>query len=390
MFYPSDSARPRPGEDGLTCETFTAAFPLNTGIDVSTWKITAQRLVGQRQSLPVCEQVSQQIAQDVPGLTIRCGSSSEGLTYSMEQTPAGMTLAEAHRLLNTYFEADVRSGPWTFIVNPDEATVLNDTTGPINPVVVPEVCDPAMSLLHDPQFTPSLDYRPLPVGIAGGGTLHSGSFTFLMSLACDPAFSRFEASGRERSFINGLGVLFLIRYDGSPTGDGTEYFSGIWPFVMHQGGGGSLGSGEFFGESEGLLLPDTVQPDLTQSDVRLRYLVRMRLPDGSIDGAALVFTLQRAFEGYRPVDVVVEPLKDEEKQKAELTTTPTEPLPFPTLAAPQKSVSAENQAVLDLLDRWQKPFLASPGWIHMRTHTDMPGGNDLYAGLKSTRAMTGT
>lgn len=383
VFYPSDSARPQPGADGMTCETFTAAYPMITGTGAREWKLTAQRLVGPRQTTPVCEEVAKQITNDHPGLTIECRPSDGMPSYTFGEPPAGMQLYEASRLIHTYFEADVRGGPWTFTVNPGEVTFLNYTTSPVSLVVTPAECDPASSLLQDPQFTQALQSgaQPNPTGIAGGGTLQRGSFTFLMGLACDPNFSRLKTYGDERSFINGLGVVFAIHYDGPPTGDGVEYFTGIWPFVMHQGGGGSLGSGEFLMGYQGLLLPDTVQPDLTKSDERLRYLARVRLPDGSIDGAALVFTLQRAFEGYRPVDVTVEPLKDEEKQTAELTTTPAELLPFPTLAAPQSNPPVENQAVLDLLNRWQKPLLADPGWIHMRTRVDMPSGNDLYAGL---------
>jgi hypothetical protein len=383
VFYPSDSAQHQPGADGMTCQTFTAAYPVRTGSSTGEWKLTVQRLVGPRQTTPVCEEVAKQITNDHPGLTIECRASDGMPSYTFGEPPAGMQLYEASRLIHTYFEADVRGGPWTFTVNPSEVTFLNYTASPVSLVVTPSDCDPASTLLQDAQFTQALGSgaQPNPTGIAGGGTLQSGSFTFLMGLACDPNFSRLKTYGDERSFINGLGVLFAIRYDGPPTGDGVEYFTGVWPFVMHQGGGGSLGSGEFLMGYEGLLLPDTVQPDLTQSDVRLRYLARVRLPDGSIDGAALVFTLQRAFEGYRPVDVTVEPLTEAEKLTAELTTNPTGPLPFPTLAVPEASVSAQNQAVLDLMDRWQKPLLSSPGWIHTRTRTEMPGGNDLYAGL---------
>ena len=380
-FYPSSSAQPQPDANGLICETFTAAYPLTTGTGAREWKLTVQRLVGPRQTTPVCEAMAKQITNDHPGLVIECRSSSGMPSYTLGEPPPGMRLYEASRLIRTYFEADVRSGPWTFTINPREVTFLQYTTSPTNLVVVPAACDTMSSVLSDTQFTQALDHLPQPAGVVGGGTLRSGNFTFLMGLSCDPNFSRLKPYGDERSFINGLGVLFAIRYDGPSTADGVQYLSGIWPFVMHQGGGGSLESGSFLMDYQGLMLHETIQPDLTQSDVRLRYLARVRLPDGSIDGAALVFTLQRAFEGYRPVDVTVEPLKDEEKLTAELTTTPNVPLPFPTLSVPQKSVSTENQAVLDLLDRWQKPLLASQGWIHTRTRTEMPGGNDLYAGL---------
>ncbi len=383
LFYPSSGDQPKPGEDGLICETFIATNPPSDSTEAQQWTIAVQRLVGPRQNLPVCTEVSRQITQDIPGLTIRCSSESEGLSYSIDQVPSGMRFAEASHLMQTYSEADVRSGPWTFTVNPRDVAVEIADLGLTDPVVVPAACDSASTLLEDPQFAVVLgfDNQPLPAGLSGGGKLQSGDFTFLISLACDPSFTRLESYGSERSFINGLGVLFAIRYDGPPTGNSVEYFSGLWPFVMHQGGGGSLGSGEFFIGYEGLLLPDTVQPDLTQTDVKLRYPIRVRLPDGSINGAALAFTLKRTLTGYRPVNATVEPLLEEEKRNAELVSDPSEPLPFPTLAVPEKLVSAENQTVLDLLKRWQKPFLASPGWVHMRTLTEMPGGSDLYAGL---------
>ena len=65
--------------------------------------------------------------------------------------------------------------------------------------------------------------------------------------------------------------------------------------------------------------------------MRLRYQVKVRTGEGTIEGAALVFTLQRAPEGYRPVNVTVEPLTDAERKTVESDLCA--PVPYPTQAA---------------------------------------------------------
>ncbi len=87
--------------------------------------------------------------------------------------------------------------------------------------------------------------------------------------------------------------------------------------MTNTGAGGILDSHIAFGGYQGMQFPDTVHPDFTQSDVTLRYLVKILTPDGTIQGAALVFTLQRAPEGYRPQNVTVEPLTGAERQSIE-------------------------------------------------------------------------
>lgn len=379
-FYPSDSAQPAAGPDGFVCETFTAAYP---GVSpVGNWTISVRRLVGPRETAPDCAAVQAQIDQEITGVRLDCVGGNTGYSYSMNNTPAGISHAEVRRLVNIYLESDVRSGPWIFDVAAAQIDPIITSTSAFNQVVVPGMCNKPSSLLADPLFNIALDLIPKASGIIGGGTLKSGNFTFLMGLACDPGFSPLKPYGSERSVINGLGVAFMIQYDGEPTGNGVEHFSGIWPFVMHGGGGGSLRKGDSFSEYEGLLLPENFRPDFTQSDVHMRYLARVRLPDGIIEGAALAFTLQRAPEGYRPVDVSLEPLAADEQQTAGMNVDPTSPLPFPTLPVPANQATSDTQALLDLMEFWQKPLLDSPGWIHLRTRTEMPNGNDLYAGLK--------
>ena len=192
-----------------------------------------------------------------------------------------------------------------------------------------------------------------------------------------------KLAGDEFSEINGLGIEYAIGYDGEGMVGKVEAFSGVSPFIMHGSGGGSMSRGDMLFGWEGLRFPDNAKPDFRQVDVRLRYQVKVRTGEGTIEGAALVFTLQRAPEGYRPVDVTVEPLTDAERKTVESDLSA--PVPYPTQAAVVEPVMPEAQSLLDLLDRWQQPLLAAPGWVHLRTRTNIPGGNSLYAGLTEYR-----
>lgn len=377
-FYPSSSDQPTLRTDGLACETFTAAHPglAHRGV----WTVTVKRMVGPRSGTPDCAIINQQFAKDYPGLSVNCNTGGTGFGYTIDKVPEGMSHAEMRRIVSTYMETEVRSGPWTFSVPAGDIISLIGAGGPPAPVIVPSACDEHSRLIVDTGMTDWVNGNYAPVGLLGGGALQSGKFTFMLALACDPNFSRLKTYGEERSEINGLGVLWVVTYQGEPTGDGVYTYSGLAPFVMHGGGGGSIDRNSAMSGYEGLLVPYNVLPDFSQSDTHLRYLLKSRTPDGTIEGAALTFTLQRAPEGYRPVDVQVEPLTEAERQTVE--ADPAAPLPFPTLPAPVTSQTAENQALIDLLDQWQEPLLASPGWVHTRTRTEMSRGNDLYAGIK--------
>lgn len=381
VFYPSSSAQPSPGADGQACETFTAAIP-------NSWKvgsidITVKRLVALRETTPDCDAINQQLAQDYPGMSLRCNSAGSGFGWTVEKSPADMSTAKLRRVEQTYIENDVHSGPWNFSVSPTQVTTMVSSDFPADPVVVPGACaDTSRYILLDPQIANGLVVEN-PAGIAGSGTYGSGQFAFTLVLACDPNFSRLKMAGDDDSEINGLGIVYTIAYQGEGTIEKVENFDGPSPFVLHSGGGGSMRSGDMISGWEGLRFPENARPDFHQVDVRLRYQVKVRTGEGAIEGAALVFTLQREAEGYRPVDVVVEPLTDAEKKTVESDLNA--PAPFPLQATTATPISAEAQALLDLTDRWQQPMLATPGWVHLRTRVEMPTGNGLYAGLTEYR-----
>ena len=113
-FYPSSLNQPQPGNDGLACETFTAAQP-KAG---QTLEITVKRLIALRQTTPDCDQVNQLLAQEYPGMALRCNSTSGAFGWTVEKTPEGMSMAKMRRVEQTYVDYDVHSGPWSFSVNP--------------------------------------------------------------------------------------------------------------------------------------------------------------------------------------------------------------------------------------------------------------------------------
>ena len=82
-FYPSSLDQPQPGNDGLACETFTAAQPK----DGQSIGITIKRLIALRQTTPDCDQVNQQLAQDYPGMSLRCNSIAALLVGQLRKRP---------------------------------------------------------------------------------------------------------------------------------------------------------------------------------------------------------------------------------------------------------------------------------------------------------------
>jgi len=376
-FYPASTGRPVVGDDGLACETFSAAYP--SAAPEGSWTITARRLVGPRDTAPDCELINQQLSVEFPGLGVICDSTGGGFGVMVGEIPPGMEQREAHNMVNTYTESDVTGGPWIFTFDPE--MIIQPGSAGVTPhlVVDPSACDPDTSRLNDGQRGVPLDHHAHLSGVAGASTVQSGDFSILIGLACDPAFSRLMDGGSYYSEINGLGILWRAAYQGQAVDGEIRHYSGIEPFEDLSGVLGSQTPGDTIAHYEGLAFPDEIHPDFTQRNVSLRYLLKVRTAGGAIEGAALSFTLQRVQEGYRPVNVLVEPLTEAERQTVE--RDPNAPLPFPTLPAPPVEAPAGTQALLDLLDAWQAPLLAAPGWIHVRTLTESPGGNDLYAGL---------
>ncbi len=377
-FYPANTTLPESAKDGLVCETFTTGYPPDS-LDVS-WTIIARRLVGPRETTPDCELINRQLAVEFPGLTVVCDTDGGGFGVMPGNIPDGMNDREAFQAIQTYVESDVVGGPWAFILIAKDILQPGATGVASYLVVDPTACEAIAAPAEETLPWVPLDHHARLHGTIGLGEVQSGSFAILMGLACDPSFTRLIDGGNYYTEINGLGVMWRFTYLGEAIEGETRHYSGIEPFVSESGGsGGPLQRGDSTSMYEGIAFPANIHPDFSQGNVRLRYLLKVQAPDGTIEGAALSFTLQHVQEGYRPVDVRVEPLTEAERRSVE--SDPYTPLPFPTLPAPETRVPAEILALLDLLETWQAPLLANPGWVHLRTHTEIPGGNALYAGL---------
>ena len=380
-FFPANAVD-ESGRD-QRCQTLLAPKPDPVVKDLP-WIIGIGHLVAPRSQPIGCGPVEQQVSQEYPGLVIGCEMANESSAYTIKEVPASLTQAAARDILHHYLENEVLSGPWSFSVSPDNIAPVKSSTTPAYPVAVSSACITNSPLLSDPAFTQEFLAQSTPWGIAGGGKVQSGDFTFLLTLACDPTFDPLNQFSKASSRIGGLGVLWAWTYQGEPIANGVSTVSGVAPFEIGSNGGGGINRGDGSIGLEGIQFPAKIQPDFTQSDVTLRYLVRVTLPDGKIEGAALVFTLKRQAEGFLPTNVKVDQLTDAERQNVDFD--PSSPLPFPTLEPKAQSAQPlENQALIALIDQWQSSFKSSPGWVHARLRMEMVDGNTMYGGLKTYR-----
>ena len=151
-----------------------------------------------------------------------------------------------------------------------------------------------------------------------------------------------------------------------------EDFAGIEPFVRRFSVWGPIKASSASSGWDGLSSLNVI-PDLSRQDTPLRYVYKIRVPDGAIYGAALSFVLRREANGYRPVEVQVAPLSQAELQSVE--TTPGTALPFPTLEP--EDVYSELRELRAMLAPWQQSLLAQPGWGHISYDVYDPA-NGLY------------
>ncbi|GAP16146.1 hypothetical protein LARV_03942 [Longilinea arvoryzae] len=222
-------------------------------------------------------------------------------------------------------------------------------TGPSALALAPDVCDPGQS-------EPSA---------LGGGEVTGGDFDFRLGLVCDPRYHREAADSAHFSEIDGLAVAANWRYTGVELAGRLTLAAGIEPYVneIESDIRKEAIVPQLTNESlSGLKLPAGVFPDWKAVDARLRYVLKVQLPDGTIQGAALVFTLLREADGFRPADVTVEPLTEAERASLDGSAV-TEP-PFPLLNTAE--VYPEVSKLQDLLARRLAEFASPAGWIHQR------------------------
>jgi len=308
----------------------------------------------------------------------------DGDTWNSIASTFGVSVQELMTLNGIRDPGDLFVGQ-TLVVSPQNNSVPNTETGqaptesaaaePIPAALVADACPLSPDLpANSNHYPPS----QRPEAIAGGGVVENGSFTFEIWLACGKMFTHENTLGDHFTEIEGLGFFSFATYHGPELEGPITHYSGIQPYVRETSSGdGAVTDGYGMGDMEGLQFPVGIIPDFSQSDTRLRYVAKVQTPDGGFAGAALVFTLQREAEGYRPVDIAVEPLASDEL--GPVVYDPSAPAPFPTKDV--ERVYPELKEMRVMLDRWQAPLLAEAGWLHRVTRQEEPGGNGLYGSL---------
>lgn len=240
-----------------------------------------------------------------------------------------------------------------------EATVLASETIPL--ALVPDACQ-GEGLLPYPEGAQwgMTGQEGLSGGLLGGGELEDGDFTFGLWLACDPVFQRSQGSGDDYSEIDGLGLLIQWSYSGAAQEGALTTFEGIEPWVRESGSSEPVNAGTSSYALTGLQLPTGVIPYWQAGDANLRYVLKTQLPDGSLAGAVLTFTLKREADGFRPADIRVEPLSETESSSP--TAVEASEAPFPLLSVGQ--VYPDLREIEALLTQRQKDIAAGAVWIH--------------------------
>ncbi len=259
-----------------------------------------------------------------------------------------------------------------------------DTPSPVAPTPVPipnrlvdGVCNIPVSQSFDGQYLGRANPDNLE-RLAGGGSADSGDFTFEIWLACGTSFGHQAHISSHYSEIDGLGILAGWNYHGAPLDGETRDYQGFEPFIQaRSSSGGVLSSNSLDFGISGIQFPFEIIPDFSQADTLLRYVVKVRTPDGKLAGAALTFVLQRQPEGYKPVDIHVDPLSENDLQIAESPAS-VQP-PFPTINP--EALYPELKAIRELMDRYQNPLRSAPGWVYIKVKNEDPGGNGLYGSL---------
>jgi hypothetical protein len=267
---------------------------------------------------------------------------------------------------------------------PDEVMALFDEPWPAVAVAEDEAPYDSIPLALAPAVYQDEPLAPLPEnvqfgypgqyalsgGLLGGGELVDGAFTFRLWLVYDPIFQRSQGSGDNYSEIDGMGLLVQWDYDGVEQEGAAIDFSGVEPYVSESSQVEPVSNSMSSANFAGLHLPSGVIPDWRAADAHLRYVLKTQLPDGSLAGAALVFTLQRETEGFRPVDIRLEPLNAVELSGP--TSSEVSEPPFPVLSVGQ--VYPDLSEIEGLLTRRQKKIAGGAGWIHQVIRNYSAGG----------------
>lgn len=151
--------------------------------------------------------------------------------------------------------------------------------------------------------------QPTPDHPFAGGTVSDGPFTFTLFLYKDDALSPTTTVGPwAYSDLPGVGVYMDWVYHGSLLQGPIDWLCGIEPDLSASCGGwyDHLQNGYHGGRAGGgILLPDGYLPGSRHAGDVVRWMIKVRTPQGSY-GAALRFVLRQGPNGFEPTDISVE------------------------------------------------------------------------------------
>jgi hypothetical protein len=254
------------------------------------------------------------------------------------------------------------AGEQITIVNGPTISATPYTGEMLVPQLAPEVCE-GQAINDFPKEYQRLRLQGVNGQLLGGGQVESGDFTFEPWLLCG---SLFKITGGKQSEIEGLGVALHWSYTGREQDGIITIYAGIEPYIQEINSDISARTGRTTTEIEGIQVPALVLPDWSQAETTLRYVIKAQLPDGSLAGAALNFTLKREADGYRPVNIEVGGLTAGEL--ASPTASQTSQPPFLLLDVDQEYPELADLHML--LEKRAATLLMGKGWIHLVTQKD--------------------
>ena len=155
---------------------------------------------------------------------------------------------------------------------------------------------------------PDLRLPPRPATLLGGGLLSQNQFTFDLWLYCDPDLSP-EGTGALLSEVGGLGVHLAWRYHGPKMTGQPKFFLGFTgntePRAVWEGG---LAPGTMGSYTGGVRSLDASLTKAVRSGAPISFEIVVTI-DNNTYGATLTFSMVSASDGYRPVGIVVSPLR---------------------------------------------------------------------------------
>lgn len=222
-----------------------------------------------------------------------------------------------------------------------------------------------------------------PGRLIAGGVVSSGDFQISLYLFCD---SSYQPDSANYSEIGGLGIYSAWWYSGPDAVGKIVNYAGIQPYVSETSSTGSITRGSGMSSGSGLTTDPMALQNWSVESVSMRYIYKIRHPNGELYGAALSFQLARTADGFVLRSSSIQPLKSSELASA--TSENIAPAPLPTLDPARLSpLLAELYA---LREKQIAQVFAKAGWVHVQArYTGEWGGKIAGTEIDMPRDYTG-